>query len=133
MDDDGDPLRAKILQNQFLLRSSDGLIAGVCAGIAQRLETPAWAIRVFWIFAVLFGGLGLLAYLAFWISMPSDQDSTRGMRPVVLGVCNRLSQKLEIDIAILRLVAIFALVTSFGIVAIGYFIAHLILPTLTKE
>lgn len=53
-----------------LKRSSDKMIAGVCAGIAERFGISAGAVRLVWTLCVLLGGFGILAYLIMWILMP---------------------------------------------------------------
>lgn len=45
------------------------LIAGVCAGVAQRYGMPTALVRLgFIIFA--FVGIGEIAYIALWLLMP---------------------------------------------------------------
>lgn len=46
------------------------MIAGVCAGIAERFNISAGAVRLIWALCVLLGGFGILAYLIMWILMP---------------------------------------------------------------
>ena len=38
-------------------RSRDGMILGVCKGLAEYLSMPTWAVRFFVVIAALFGGL----------------------------------------------------------------------------
>ena len=57
----------------------DKKIAGVCSGFAQYLDVDVTLVRVAVVAGTLFsGGLGLLAYIAAWIIMPSD----RYVRPI---------------------------------------------------
>jgi phage shock protein PspC (stress-responsive transcriptional regulator) len=53
-----------------LKRSENKMIAGVCAGIAERFNISAGAVRLIWALCVLLGGFGILAYLIMWILMP---------------------------------------------------------------
>ena len=46
------------------------MIAGVCAGIAERFNISAGVVRLIWALCVLLGGFGILAYLIMWILMP---------------------------------------------------------------
>ena len=55
-----------------LRRTHDGMIAGVCAGIARHFELDATLIRVIWVLLVLVGGTGLLAYVICWIVIPEE-------------------------------------------------------------
>lgn len=57
----------------------DKKIAGVCSGFAQYLDVDVTLVRLAVVAGTLFsGGLGLLAYIAAWIIMPSD----RRVRPL---------------------------------------------------
>lgn len=58
-----------------------GIIKGVCAGVAYRLGTPTWIVRV--AFAVLlFGyGVGLVAYvLTAWLAPDAATPKDYGRR-----------------------------------------------------
>ena len=56
-----------------LKRSSDGLIGGVCAGLAQHLGWSATRVRVLYVLISVLSAAfpGILAYLALWIALPS--------------------------------------------------------------
>ncbi len=47
-------------------------VEGVCAGIARAYKLDANLVRVVMIVLVLFGGLGLVTYVAGWILMPNE-------------------------------------------------------------
>ncbi len=52
---------------------SGRLIAGVCAGIANRYGMdPVW-VRVLFVIIAFFTGIGILAYPILWISMPKEK------------------------------------------------------------
>ena len=52
----------------------DKKIAGVCSGFAQYLDVDVTLVRLAVVAGTLFsGGIGLLAYIAAWIIMPSDR------------------------------------------------------------
>jgi phage shock protein PspC (stress-responsive transcriptional regulator) len=56
---------------QTLTRSeTDRVIAGVAGGIAQRLGVSSTLVRLAWALSVLFGGLGIVAYLILWVVLP---------------------------------------------------------------
>jgi uncharacterized membrane protein len=48
----------------------NGVIGGVCAGVANYLGTYRFLIRLIWSIASLFFGVGLLLYIVLWIAMP---------------------------------------------------------------
>ena len=65
--------------NNTLYRSeSDRMLGGVCGGLGDYLSIDATFVRIF--FALLFfgSGIGLLAYLALWIIMPSQSVAQVG-------------------------------------------------------
>jgi phage shock protein C len=48
------------------------MIAGVARGLSDRFGVPCAAVRVLFILSILFGGWGILAYVAIWIAMPEE-------------------------------------------------------------
>lgn len=56
----------------FIVRPREGrMIAGVCAGIAKRLDLDVTLVRVIAVALTLVSGIGLAAYLAAWALTPS--------------------------------------------------------------
>lgn len=51
-------------------------IAGVCAGVGARYRVDPTLVKVAFVVAALFGGSGLILYLAAWVALPSA-DRTR--------------------------------------------------------
>ncbi len=68
--------------HRVLKRSDDGMIGGVCAGIAEWLGWPSTTrVRVAYVLASVFSAAfpGILAYIILWILMPPpDYDPTDG-------------------------------------------------------
>ena len=59
-----------------LIRPATGRqIAGVCAGIGRATDTDPLLWRVLFAVGVLFGGVGLVAYLLGWLLMPAEGDT----------------------------------------------------------
>lgn len=60
-----------------LTRSSDKLIAGVCAGIAEYLDLDVTLVRVgYLLLSVLSAAFpGILIYVILWIVMPDYNQS----------------------------------------------------------
>jgi phage shock protein PspC (stress-responsive transcriptional regulator) len=57
------------------LERQNGIIAGVCGGIAARFGWSPFIIRIIFFILLLPGGLpGLLPYLLLWILMPKRRD-----------------------------------------------------------
>lgn len=47
-------------------------LGGVARGLATRFALPVAFVRLAFIFSILFGGWGILAYVALWIAMPIE-------------------------------------------------------------
>ncbi len=47
-------------------------IAGVCAGFANYLEVDITLMRIIWLCAAIFTGVGFIAYIVCWIVMPKE-------------------------------------------------------------
>ena len=63
------------MAEQTRLERQNGIIAGVCGGIAARFGWSPLIIRVIFFILLLPGGLpGLLPYLILWILMPKRLD-----------------------------------------------------------
>jgi phage shock protein PspC (stress-responsive transcriptional regulator) len=75
--------------------TTDRRVAGVAGGLARHLDIDPVIVRVTLVVLVFFGGAGLLAYVALWLLVPEDTDSSaplglddrnRGIALVVVGV-----------------------------------------------
>src|ERR671929_1394523 len=62
-------------------RSSDRKIAGVAAAIARRYAIDPVLVRVAFVVATTWGGVGLLLYLLGWLLLPAEgnQPSTESV------------------------------------------------------
>ncbi len=52
--------------------TSNKMVAGVCAGIAQYFNLDPTIIRILYVLMVFFAGFGILLYLILWIVIPND-------------------------------------------------------------
>jgi len=61
-----------------LVRDRKGrMVAGVCAGVAQYFGLDVTLIRVIVaVVSVITGGAGVLAYLAAWVIIPGEGETT---------------------------------------------------------
>lgn len=57
-------------EKRRLTRSNDGMIGGVCAGLAEYLDLDPTIVRVAWVLMVFFAGFGVLLYVILWLVMP---------------------------------------------------------------
>ena len=53
--------------------ASGRVLAGVASAIAERTNTATSLVRLGFVIATLFGGLGILAYLAGWFVIPAEE------------------------------------------------------------
>ena len=57
--------------DRLYLNKKDGIFGGVCSGIADYLNTDPTLVRLVWVLVTLLSmGLGVLAYLLFWLIIP---------------------------------------------------------------
>ena len=62
------------LRTEQLSRPRQGrMIAGVCAGFAQRYGWDLVIVRLVVLLSVIFAGVPLIAYLVAWVVMPNEQ------------------------------------------------------------
>ncbi len=123
-------------------RSASGRLGGVCAGLAEYLDSDVTLIRLLAIvLAVVPGGFigGIVAYLAAWVLMPDEPGpapvrSRRLMRAAadrrLGGVCGGLADYLNLDATVVRVAwAVLTVIPGailFGLLA--YVIAWIIIP-----
>ena len=71
-----------------LTRSSNRMIAGVCAGIAEYFGWDATLLRIVYILATFFTAFaGVIIYIILWIVMPGREPSD--------GYEDRMNQRLH--------------------------------------
>ena len=62
---------ARTTETRLSRSETNRVLGGVAAGIAEYVHIDPTVIRIIFILLGLFGGSGLLLYLALWIVMPS--------------------------------------------------------------
>lgn len=61
------------METKKLYRKSRGRVfGGVCAGLGDYFNVDKVLIRLIWVLLIIFGGIGLLAYLIAWLIIPID-------------------------------------------------------------
>lgn len=114
-------------QDRFY-RSPEGLLTGVCQGLAESFGVEAWLIRLGWIASVLFFGVGILFYILAALSLPRKDELSRAHESRFLGVCSRISRRTDIDVGLVRFICAVLAVSSFGATMVGYFVLYFLLP-----
>jgi phage shock protein PspC (stress-responsive transcriptional regulator) len=87
-------------------------LAGVCAGVSRHRGLPVGSLRAAFAIAVLFGGLGVLAYVACWLIIPAEGDADVGEGPRGVVV---LAQALAACAGLATLVALASAAAVFGL------------------
>jgi phage shock protein C len=62
---------------------TDRVLGGVCGGIAEYLKVDSTVIRLLLVLTVIYGGAGVLAYLIFWIVVPTESSVSQKSEDVV--------------------------------------------------
>jgi phage shock protein C len=58
------------VNDQRFYRSSNRILGGVCAGLAEGFHVDALWVRIAFLFLVFLQGLGLFIYIVLWLVMP---------------------------------------------------------------
>ncbi len=81
---------------QKLFRSrSQKVFAGVCGGLSKYFNVDPVFIRIIFVVALFSGGLGLIAYIIFWIATPQEPLRYSPINPV--GDYSEVSQMQDIE------------------------------------
>ncbi|MBA3327480.1 MAG: PspC domain-containing protein, partial [Solirubrobacterales bacterium] len=54
---------------------ADGLVAGVCSGLAQRIGIDPLLLRVAFAATTVASGIGIVAYVLAWVLLPADVEA----------------------------------------------------------
>jgi phage shock protein PspC (stress-responsive transcriptional regulator) len=60
--------------NKKLTKSTNKMISGVCAGIAEYFNLDPTIVRILWVVFVIAGGSGILAYIICAILIPEPSS-----------------------------------------------------------
>jgi len=115
------------LTNDKWVRSPDGMIAGVCEGLSETMGVDALFLRLGFVILALLGGTGVLLYPMLWIALPKTTDLPMAREPKFLGVCSRIQKNIEMDIGLVRFIALLLSLISLGVTAIVYVILNFVL------
>jgi phage shock protein PspC (stress-responsive transcriptional regulator) len=113
-------------------------IAGVCAGLGEYFDLDPVFFRLFFLFSILFGGLGALAYVMLWILVPVREGAQPGPGDakrlrlsasdrMIGGVCGGLGELFELDPVLFR-AAFLVLAVIGGLGILLYLVLWLLIP-----
>jgi len=114
--------------NYRWVRARDGLVAGVCSGLGRRFNIEPWVVRLFWLALVAALGTGLLLYLVLAVSLPREDRLAEAQERRILGVCGRISRVTDMEVGLVRTLAILLALASFGFTVIVYIVLYFTLP-----
>lgn len=59
-------------RKQRLCRTRNGVLAGVCGGVAEFFGLQASMVRLATLLLILFGGLSIWVYILLWLIVPKE-------------------------------------------------------------
>ncbi|MEK6555582.1 MAG: PspC domain-containing protein [Bdellovibrionota bacterium] len=110
-------------------RSSTGILAGVCKGLAERFQIDVMLVRILFIASVIFFGVGICFYILLAVSFPRQDQLDRAYDTRIMGVCARLALRFDFDIGLVRLLTLIVFLSSLGSTLLFYVILYFVLPT----
>ena len=128
------------MEKKLYKSRSNKKIFGVCGGIAAYFGIDATLVRLIWGLAILFAGIGVLAYIICAIVIPAQPDGYAEYIPSdektklkksktdrkTFGVCGGIAEALGVDSTIIRVIwVIAAFFVGYGVLA--YLIAALVM------
>ena len=122
----------------------DGIVAGICEGLADRFGVSAIWLRLALVVVSLFGGTGVVLYLIYWAIVPRQDDivlepaitdaaGRRTFRRTVRdkklsGVCAGLARGWNADPSLIRFATLALFCASAGSMLLVYLVAVLVMP-----
>jgi phage shock protein C len=114
------------------VRAKDGAICGVCKGMARTLDIPVGVFRLLWIISILFLGVGLGLYILLAIALPREDKTVEALDARILGVCAKLALRTDVEVGIIRFIALLLLLPSLGATLVGYIVLYFVLDSQSK-
>lgn len=111
------------------VRAQDGAIFGVCKGLARSLDMNVGLLRLIWILSVLFLGAGFFLYFMIAISLPREDKQVQALDGKILGVCAKVALRTNLEVGIVRFLAICLALLSFGASLVGYIVLYFVLDS----
>lgn len=74
---------------------TDKMIGGVCGGLAEYFNIDSSIVRLIFVFVLLYGGSGLLAYLILWVVLPSSSSLDLSSDEVISKNAQEIKEKVE--------------------------------------
>lgn len=110
-------------------RSSAGVLAGVCKGLAMRFGVDVILIRIAFIVSVLFFGFGICFYFILALSLPREDRLAQAYERRFVGVCSRFALRFQFEPGVVRFFCLLLFFSSLGATILFYFLLYFVLPT----
>lgn len=108
-------------------RAQDGVFFGVCKGLARTFDMPVGLFRLVWLLSVLFFGAGIWLYLMLAISLPREDRTVQALDPWIFGVCSKIAIRTDVEVGVVRFIAISLALLSLGASLVGYIVLYFVL------
>ncbi len=114
---------------QWVRAEEGGMIAGVAKGLADSFGLEPWLVRTLWVASVLLLGTGLLVYVVLAFTLPRrDRYEEALEKKMVLGVCGRITRRTDVEIGVVRSLAVALAFLSLGATVVGYLVLYFLMP-----
>jgi len=110
-------------------RSSTGILAGVCKGLAQRFQIDLMLARILFIGSVIFFGVGIGFYIILALCLPREDQLAQAYDTRIMGVSARLALRFDLDVGLVRTLSLILFLTSLGSTILFYVILYFVLPS----
>ena len=114
-------------KNYKFVRSPEGVLFGVCRGLADGLGLDVVLLRIIWLVALLWFGTGFLFYVILALTLPRADQLDQANDSKLLGVCARISLRYGVEVGLVRagfvlFTLLSAVVGGLLIYVVGYFL-----------
>jgi phage shock protein PspC (stress-responsive transcriptional regulator) len=109
------------------VRAKDGMLFGVCKGLARTFDVPVGLFRLAWLLSILFLGAGLGLYLLLAICLPREDKTVEALDARLLGVCAKIALRTDVEVGVVRFLATALLLLSFGACVVGYIVLYFVM------
>lgn len=105
-------------------RSPNGYLFGVCRGIAESFQLNTTLVRIIWLVSIFFYGFGLGLYVMLAFSLPRQDRFDKAFNRRLLGVCAKISRKMNWEVGLVRFATLLLSLGSFGFAVLAYVVLY---------
>lgn len=129
------PVKSLETEDNYMkwVRAKDGAVFGVCKGLARALDLPVGLTRLLWFISILCFGAGLGLYFMLALSLPREDKVVQALDGKFLGVCAKIALRTDIEVGVVRFLAITLVLLSFGMTFVGYLVLYFVMGSKTQS